>query len=63
MRYLYARGRGAQRRVMHLARFDAFGNITMAPICGRRTAAFDTTCNVTLGRPLCKRCAAELVSR
>lgn len=28
MRYLYQRGKGARRRVMHLCRFDEFGEPT-----------------------------------
>lgn len=61
MRYLYQRGAGAQRRVMHLVRFDQVGNPSMDPICGRSNGVrFDTTCNVPLGRPLCKRCQAHL---
>jgi hypothetical protein len=60
MRYLYQRGRGSKRRVMHLCRFDQFGNATMQPICGRVGGLnFDTTCNVPLGQPLCKRCRAS----
>lgn len=59
MRYLYQRGSGSKRRVMHLCRFDQLGYSTMQPICGRSNGVrFDTTCNVPLGLPLCKRCRA-----
>lgn len=62
MRYLYQRGSGADRRVMHLARFDQFGNLSMEPICGRHTAQFNTTCNFPLGRPLCKWCRSAFAA-
>ena len=62
-RFLYKRGRGAKRRVMHLCRFDLItGQPTMEPLCGRnRGVLFDTTCNVPWGRPTCKDCLAELI--
>lgn len=56
MTYLYRRGPGAKRRVMHLAVHDqASGEPTTRPFCGRGKG-YDTTCNVPLGRPTCKRC-------
>lgn len=61
MRYLYKRGRGALRRVVHLCRCDELGEPTMEPICGRGGGLlFDTTCNVPWGRRLCKRCRAKV---
>lgn len=36
MRYLYQRGPGAKRRVMHLSGYDPrTGEPTMQPLCGR----------------------------
>lgn len=56
-RFLYQRGRGARRRVMHLTGFDSrTGEPTMTPQCGDRRLRFDTTCNLPLARPVCKRC-------
>lgn len=61
MRYLYRRGQGAKRRVVHLAAFNYLGELTMEPICGRANGQrFDTTSNVPWGQPLCKRCRAVL---
>lgn len=57
MRYLYRRGRGSSKRVMHLTPFDPItGRPTMLPLCGKG-AGYDTTVNLPLGRPLCKWCA------
>lgn len=58
MRYLYRRGPGAARRVVHLTPYDPrTGDPTMQPLCGRANGiTFDTTINLPLGRPLCKRC-------
>lgn len=56
-RYLYRRGRGAHRRVMHLAHYDAFGRIDGA-WCGMPN--LDTSINVPLGRPRCKRCSKKV---
>lgn len=60
MRYLYQRGSGAKRRVMHLCGYDpTTGEPSMQPICGRSGGLqFNTTCNFPLGLPLCKRCRA-----
>lgn len=56
MRYLYKRGDGVNRRVMHLTPFDSrTGQPTMQPLCDS-TLQFNTTCNLPLGRPICKRC-------
>ena len=58
MRYLYRRGYGARRRVMHLTLFDPrTGEPTMVPLCGINQQ-FDTTCNLPLGQRACKRCRA-----
>jgi len=56
VRFLYKRGRGARRRVMHLTPFDPrTGKPTMFPLCPTRLP-FDTTCNLPLGQRICKRC-------
>lgn len=56
MRYLYRRGPGARRRVMHLCGYDPrTGKPTMVPLCGS-TYGFDTTCNLPLGQRVCKTC-------
>lgn len=58
MRYLYRRGPGSKRRVMHLTPFDPMtGEPTMLPVCGRGTG-YNTTINPPfgLGRPVCKDC-------
>jgi hypothetical protein len=58
MRFLFKRGRGARRRVVHLCAFDAkTGEPTMQPLCGRDGGVvFDTTSNVPWAKPICKRC-------
>lgn len=57
MRYLYERGH--KRRVMHLCGYDPrTGEPTMRALCGMRLP-FNTTCNLPLGRPTCKRCLGE----
>lgn len=63
MRYLYERGQGSKKRVMHLCGYDQrTGEPTMEPICGRVNGVrFNTTCNFPLGRPVCKRCRQSLV--
>lgn len=59
MRYLYRRGHGANRRVMHLCGYDPrSGEPTMTPLCGH-AGPFNTTTNVPLGQPTCKRCRVE----
>jgi hypothetical protein len=62
MRYLYQRGTGARRRVVHLCGYDPItGDPTMRPVCGRNNGlSFDTTSNVPWGQPLCKRCRRAL---
>lgn len=57
MSYLYRRGQGAKRRVMHLAHYDRLGRIR-GSLCGR--ADLDTSINVPLGQPTCKLCEAIL---
>lgn len=58
MRFLYKRGKGARRRVMHLCGFDPrTGQPTMRPLCGI-ALDFDTTINLPLGQRRCKRCEA-----
>jgi hypothetical protein len=65
MRYLYKRGKGAKRRVMHLCGYDPrTGQPTMDPLCrqGAGWGLFDTTCNFPLGQPVCKRCSRMAVA-
>jgi hypothetical protein len=58
-RYLYLRGKGSKRRVMHLTTFYfTTGAPTFQPLCGRVSLPFNTTSNVPWGRPVCKRCIA-----
>jgi hypothetical protein len=60
MRFLYRRGKGARRRVMHLTPFDSrSGEPTMRALCGS-PQPFDTTCNFPLGQRVCKRCKRAL---
>ena len=57
MRYLYKRGKGAKRRVMHLCGYDPkTGQPTMEALCGLVAVPFDTTCNFPFGRRVCARC-------
>jgi hypothetical protein len=54
VRYLYQRGK--PRRVMHLCGYDPrSGEPTMQPLCGI-DLPLNTSINVPLGRPTCKRC-------
>lgn len=56
MRYIYRRGYGARRRVMHLCGYDEkTGEPTLRPLC-RINARFDTSCNLPLGQAVCKPC-------
>lgn len=52
--FVYRRGNGANRRVMHLASFDRMGR-QEGVLCGS-DYSFNTTINLPLGRPVCKRC-------
>lgn len=64
MSYLYKRGRGASRRVMHLCLHDPRdGQPLMIPMCCTRLIGFNTTSNVPWGRPVCKRCLETLAAR
>jgi hypothetical protein len=45
---------GHKRRVMHLAGFDRLGRFAGA-LCGM-AHIFDRSCNLPLGRRVCKRC-------
>lgn len=58
MSFLYRRGKGAERRVMHLSRHNRSGNI-VGPMCGRDGLNLNTSINVPLGRPVCKDCRKE----
>lgn len=63
MRYLYRRGKGARRRVMHLCGYDpTTGQPSMRPLCGIHYG-FDTTCNLPLGGKVCLNCRSKLASR
>lgn len=53
-RFVYRRGRGARRRVMHLAGYNRLGGFA-GVLCGS-SLAFDTSCNLPLGQRICKRC-------
>lgn len=57
--YLYQRGKGASRRVMHLAEYDRFGNVagTLCRVAGIR---YNTSSNLPLGQPVCKKCRKAL---
>jgi hypothetical protein len=57
MSFVYVRGNGAKHRVMHLASYDRLGNMVGA-LCGN-SLPFNTSCNLPLGRPICKKCLAE----
>ena len=59
MKYVYKRGKGARRRVMHLSAHDRTGQI-VGVLCGSTRVRFDTYINVPLGVPVCKRCRAAL---
>jgi hypothetical protein len=62
MRYLYRRGRGARKRVMHLCGHDPLtGDPTMIPLCGL-PQDFDTTINVPLGKRTCRRCLKKVTA-
>lgn len=61
MTYLMKRGRGALRRVAHIAEFNPIGQATGRPICGDTRLCYDLTSNVPWGLPTCKRCKQKLV--
>lgn len=52
--YLYRRGKGADRRVVHLAMFNSHGEV-VGPWCQRRVN-LNTSCNLPLGLRVCKLC-------
>lgn len=54
--FLYKRGKGAERRTMHIAVYDKRGKIIGA-WCGR--ADFNTSINLPLGLRICKVCLKE----
>ena len=61
MTFLYRRGKGARRRVMHICGHDFWtGKATFIPLCGDKHE-FDTTCNWPLGHRICKRCHFVLI--
>lgn len=53
-RFVFRRGSGSARRVMHLPGFDRLGRFN-GVLCGS-ALDFDTSCNLALGRRTCKRC-------
>lgn len=53
-RYVYRRGEGAKRRVMHLAGYDRLGRFA-GVLCGS-DLDFNTSCNLPLGQRVCRRC-------
>ena len=53
-RFVYRRGSGAKRRVMHLAGYDRLGNYA-GVLCGS-DYPFNTSCNLPLGLKVCRRC-------
>lgn len=55
-RFVYKRGKGAKRRVMHLAGYNRLGSFA-GVLCGSKLP-FDTSCNLPLGLRVCKRCSA-----
>jgi hypothetical protein len=55
-RFVYKRGQGAKRRVMHLAGYNRLGAFA-GVLCGSQVA-FNTSCNLPLGQRVCKRCKA-----
>ena len=55
-RFVYKRGNGAKRRVVHLAGYDRLGNYS-GVLCNS-ALPFDTSCNLPLGLRVCKRCTA-----
>lgn len=52
--YTYRRGDGAKRRVMHIAAYDRLGN-WIGALCDTHTQV-NTTINLPLALPICKRC-------
>lgn len=55
MRFIYRRGKGSKRRVMHIERFTPTGENTMEALCGI-AYAFNTSINISGGRRICKNC-------
>jgi len=56
--YLYQRGSGAKRRVMHLAAYNRRGECVGA-LCGEKRVDLNTSCDVPLGLRTCKTCLKE----
>jgi hypothetical protein len=53
--YLYKRGKGAARRVMHLAIYNQGGSVIGAAC--RTKLTLNTSCNVPLRLRLCRKCS------
>ena len=53
-RFVYRRGHGAKRRVVHLAKFGPLGSY-VGVLCGS-DYPLNTSCNLPLGLRICKRC-------
>ena len=58
MKYLYERGK-SKHRVNHIQRFTSTGEPLLEALCGINLN-FDTSINVSLGRPLCKNCLRKV---
>jgi len=56
--YLYKRGKGAKKRVMHLPEYSRSGEV-MGAAC-HTTVELNTSCNLPLGQPVCKKCRKAL---
>ena len=54
---LYRRGKGAARRVAHIAGFSPRTGEASGALCGAKD--WNTSCNLGLGLRLCKRCLKE----
>ena len=60
MRYLYRRGKGVNRRVMHIMKFTRWGGMTNDALC-EIDYPFNVSINAPwgLGRPVCKNCLSK----
>lgn len=53
MTYIYKRGKGIDRRVFHLVKYNHRGEL-IGSLCNAKD--LDTTCNLPLGKRICKLC-------
>lgn len=58
---LYRRGKGARRRVAHIATFSQITGEVSGALCG--ASDWNTSCNLGLGLRLCKRCLKKRSAR